>query len=367
MKCPKCHYLSFDPEPRCKNCGYDLELSDGLALRTAEGSVEGPLADLSLREADPPRRAPITLELIRSTRVASGPDGASAGSTAAAVAEAPPPPPAAPSIRRGPARPVTPTSELPLFVKGLPLDMSAPSAPPAPARVAEPVVPPRAGLHDNDEPLVKVPTAPRPPLAVRRSSPEPPRMRPASPGIGGAPRKLGPLDRDLLEDLTRMEEEQAWAEGVARTAAQHLEALSHEDASVAARLAAAAIDALLLGAIGSVVVFATLRLCGLDFGRINALPPLPMAAFLLVVTLGYLLMFTIAGGQTLGKMAMGIRVVGSSPLVNHEQALTMRQAAFRELLSVPSVFALGAGYIPAVLGRGQAFHDRIAETRVVRA
>ena len=27
MKCPKCHYLSFEPEPRCRNCGYDLSLS----------------------------------------------------------------------------------------------------------------------------------------------------------------------------------------------------------------------------------------------------------------------------------------------------------------------------------------------------
>ena len=26
MRCPKCHYLSFDPDPRCKNCGYDLDV-----------------------------------------------------------------------------------------------------------------------------------------------------------------------------------------------------------------------------------------------------------------------------------------------------------------------------------------------------
>ena len=41
MRCPKCHYLSFDPEPRCKNCGYDLEVADAdLALRTTESVDE---------------------------------------------------------------------------------------------------------------------------------------------------------------------------------------------------------------------------------------------------------------------------------------------------------------------------------------
>ena len=28
MKCPKCHYLSFEPEARCRHCGYDFSLSD---------------------------------------------------------------------------------------------------------------------------------------------------------------------------------------------------------------------------------------------------------------------------------------------------------------------------------------------------
>ena len=68
MKCPKCHYLSFDPEPRCRNCGYDLELSGDLALKTVEEAVEGPLADLALRPPEALRRAPITLELVHPAR-----------------------------------------------------------------------------------------------------------------------------------------------------------------------------------------------------------------------------------------------------------------------------------------------------------
>ncbi len=65
MRCPKCHYLSFDPEPRCKNCGYDLEVADAeLAFKAAE-DYSDPVADLELRRAEPQELAPVTLELRR--------------------------------------------------------------------------------------------------------------------------------------------------------------------------------------------------------------------------------------------------------------------------------------------------------------
>ena len=57
MRCPKCHYLSFDPEPRCKNCGYDLEVADSeLALRTAE-EFEGDAPGLAASTVSAGRRA----------------------------------------------------------------------------------------------------------------------------------------------------------------------------------------------------------------------------------------------------------------------------------------------------------------------
>ena len=82
MRCPKCHYLSFDPDPRCKNCGYDLDVdvdvdtdetdSADLDLRMVPvESVEA--ADLPLRGVQAPPR-PVTLELVH----ASAP-GAKAG------------------------------------------------------------------------------------------------------------------------------------------------------------------------------------------------------------------------------------------------------------------------------------------------
>src|SRR5262245_7032876 len=59
MRCPKCHYLSFEPEPRCKNCGYDLDLPEAdLELHPAS-APDAPLADLALRDIDePPAPAP---------------------------------------------------------------------------------------------------------------------------------------------------------------------------------------------------------------------------------------------------------------------------------------------------------------------
>ncbi len=64
MKCPKCHYLSFEPEPRCRNCGYDLEtpgadtvISDPDPL-IKDRDAEGPLADFDLRRPPPAESKP---------------------------------------------------------------------------------------------------------------------------------------------------------------------------------------------------------------------------------------------------------------------------------------------------------------------
>ena len=56
------------------------------------------------------------------------------------------------------------------------------------------------------------------------------------------------------------------------------------------------------------VVYFTMQICGLTLLDFGLLPKGPLLAFLLVQNGGYLVAFT-AGGQTLGKMAAGIRVV----------------------------------------------------------
>jgi uncharacterized RDD family membrane protein YckC len=241
--------------------------------------------------------------------------------------------------------PAPPTTELPLFVKAVSASVAG-----------------RRGFDAGpDEPLVRVPVEPRPPLSVRRPAPDPLAHRSAPPSLPSAPRKLGPLDRDLLEDLQRIE----LAELSARARAQ-LHASLGDRVGAGTRLAAAALDALVIGGVSATVLWITLRWCDLPFEQASTLPLLPMGAFLILVCLGYLLMFTAAGGQTIGKMAFGLRVV-SDTAAPEFPAVTLSQAAYRVVLSLPSVLALGAGFVPALVGTERAFHDRLAHTRVVRA
>jgi uncharacterized RDD family membrane protein YckC len=115
-------------------------------------------------------------------------------------------------------------------------------------------------------------------------------------------------------------------------------------------------------------VWFTLRACELDVSEFRQLSLVPLVAFLFVIDAGYLLMFTAAVGQTLGKMAAGIRVIGTDDDGEDvEGRLPVGQAMLRELLTVPSVLALGAGFLPALVGQGRAVHDRLAHTRVIRA
>jgi uncharacterized RDD family membrane protein YckC len=140
-------------------------------------------------------------------------------------------------------------------------------------------------------------------------------------------------------------------------------AVAAREVTTSARVKAALIDFALLACINFGVVWLTVRVCALTMGDVLVLPIVPMVGFLALLNVGYLLLFTASSGQTLGKMAAGIRVVGEGD----DDALSFRQAAIREVVSLPSVVALGAGFFPALSGSGLALHDRIAHTRVVRA
>jgi uncharacterized RDD family membrane protein YckC len=220
------------------------------------------------------------------------------------------------------------------------------------------------------------PAPPRAPLSVRRTVAEPPRVRTVDSGMRAATKDLrvGPLDRDLLDDLRRVErEEAAYAAVQARvranadTGARAGGELDDdpEDIPATQRLAAAALDGVLLGAIGSVALWATLRVTGASITSFGTDAIVAFLVFVGGVSVAYLLMFTAAGGQTVGKMLMGLRVVGDT-VDSIDGQVTMAQAALRAVLAPLSVLALGLGWLPALFGRGLALHDRLAHTRVVR-
>ena len=82
---------------------------------------------------------------------------------------------------------------------------------------------------------------------------------------------------------------------------------------------------------------------------------------------GYLTMFTAAGGQTIGKMLAGTRVVASAPS-GRAQRLPFGTALVRAGACIISMVLLGAGFVMALVRSDRrALHDAVADTRVINA
>ena len=116
-------------------------------------------------------------------------------------------------------------------------------------------------------------------------------------------------------------------------------------------------------AIDALVLWLTLRLTGLtptiDDARL--LRPIPMGGFLFVLAFLYLTGFTVGGGQTIGKMLVGIRVTGDDG-----RGVDITGAVVRALGCIAAVATLGLLFVPAIVGNDRrAVHDRLAGTRVV--
>jgi uncharacterized RDD family membrane protein YckC len=225
---------------------------------------------------------------------------------------------------------------------------------PPPSFRGEPALPlfGSPGLAE-DEPLIKVPAAPRAPLAVRRT-PDTPRLR-------ALPK---PIERAAEPKLDFADEPAAAAPTVtpARAhASTPAVACQFETSSASSRLLAAAIDHGILLAIDAVVLYLTLRIASLSMSEWRALPILPMITFLALLKLSYFTAFTCVGGQTIGKMAAHIRVISDD-----QQPIGAAHAVHRALAGAVSFVILGAGFVPALIGADRrALHDRLAHTRVV--
>jgi uncharacterized RDD family membrane protein YckC len=216
------------------------------------------------------------------------------------------------------------------------------------------------GDEDDDEPLVKLPAAPRAPLAVRRT-PETPRLR----AVSRVPRHVPPEPVLVFPDEAAPPPDLPLrvmpppAPGHPRPAPSGvpLDGVS----SVGARAAAAAIDLLILLAIDAAVVYFTLRMAGLTPADWRLLPPAPLLTFLILLKLAYFVSFTAMGGQTIGKMALSLRVV-----TDDNEAVDAARAIRRTLAGAISSLVFGLGFLPAFIGPGRrALHDRVAHTRVI--
>ena len=218
----------------------------------------------------------------------------------------------------------------------------------------------RRGAHQTPEDLplfrgdLPLPP-PRAPLSVRKASPTPARVRARTAG----PTPAAPLLRAEAETAgsgTAGEVGPAASQADAQPSPGPLEA-----ATAAQRAAAAGIDVCLLALVNLAVVHFTLALCGLTFADLGVLPRAPLVAFLVTLNAGHVIFFTGLLGQTFGKMAAGIEVVGE-----RHQRIDLRRSALRAAAMVAAMLPAGAGWFAGLVGDRRGLHDRLAGTSVVR-
>ncbi|HWJ55459.1 MAG TPA: RDD family protein, partial [Vicinamibacterales bacterium] len=140
-----------------------------------------------------------------------------------------------------------------------------------------------------------------------------------------------------------------------------------QTAGIGARLAAAALDLTLLGGLDLLVLYFTLKILDLNFAEVLLLPAAPLLSFLALLDGGYLAIFVAAGGQTIGKMAANIRVVPADPAAPASERVTLGHAIVRAVAFFISLLPAGLGLLPALFGEHRGLHDRLADTRVVKA
>ena len=223
----------------------------------------------------------------------------------------------------------------------------------------------------DDRPLISVPAAPRPPLSVRRTTQDPARLRSRNAPSTPAPSRAAELDLEFDMESPPDDEQDyvVSTEPASRTAMREEHTTAGEAAPGGRRAIAAVLDLALIAGIDLAVIYLTLRLAGLDWAGLILLPLVPIAAFLLLLNGGYFVMFTAATGQTIGKMAAGIRVVSAAaPDAAHDR-VTFGRAIIRTAGYLVSLLPAGLGFIPAFVGprEHRALHDRLAGTRVIRA
>jgi uncharacterized RDD family membrane protein YckC len=203
----------------------------------------------------------------------------------------------------------------------------------------------------DDAPLISAPSVPRPPLAVRRAQPAVPRPKPEKgPGESAAVRKRGLPNEPAVSPSGEL-----------------------VVAPILARLVAGVIDVVILLSIDGAVLYFTLRVLELPVADIAMLPPVPLAVFLLLLNGGYLATFTAAGGQTIGKMLAGIKVVAERPADDQgfdgfSLRVTLGAAVLRAAAYLVSLMPAGLGFAAILFDAdGRALHDRLSDTRVIKA
>jgi len=350
MKCPKCGYLGFETTDRCRNCQYDFSLAPfssdpDLTLRQDMGAsgADFELPSIS-RQGDQLSAGALDLD-----RLFGEPEEEPRPSSPErrVVSAAAPPSPVT-------GRPFTDPSPSFMTLADNPADDPAegPFAPEGGSAFDDGETGPADlnALPFDDAPLLP-PRAAKMPLAVRRATPEIPRNRPRT---TRPVRMEAPLAFEPAAELKSSD---------ASTFATETVASLMQPPPLGVRVGAGLIDLALLVAVDAAILFLTLRIAGLQntMEDLRVIPAVPFMSFLILLAFGYVAAFTVAGGQTIGKMVLNLRVIGDDGRPIDAAGGVLRAVG---CMLVPAT--LGLSYVPALFSADhRALHDRLAGTRVV--
>jgi uncharacterized RDD family membrane protein YckC len=236
-----------------------------------------------------------------------------------------------------------------------------------PTRRRRPVsmdTPPPAEGGPLDLPLFEEPSAPEPPPVVIPPAGPPLSVR-RKVEISRPPARVDPM-LDSVEPPASPAFD--WPDEVTTPATPNFDAAlapSEVDAGewLGARIKAGLIDAVVLGSIDLVVLWLTLRVAGVSLAEWRLLPLVPLGGFLFLLDTAYLVTFTAASGQTIGKMLCGVRVV-----YGEHGRVPFGHAVLRSVAVLLCVIPAGLGLLPVFMDpERRGAHDRLAGTRVVPA
>jgi uncharacterized RDD family membrane protein YckC len=174
------------------------------------------------------------------------------------------------------------------------------------------------------------------------------------------PRSRYTLDGPGFDQDPEPAETDEWSLGAIPTRIDEPRAVERP-AFLGERARAAALDAAFLGVLASLVVYFASRRAGVPLQGLRPVWPY-LLGYVVFLCLFYATYFTGATGQTLGKLATGLRVAdrqGAPP--------TYSRALLRAVLGTLGIGLGLAGLAPMLFDPARrAFHDRVFKTRVIR-
>jgi uncharacterized RDD family membrane protein YckC len=161
-----------------------------------------------------------------------------------------------------------------------------------------------------------------------------------------------PLSEEVYEEPLKEEEEEA-------VIAPEKE-IADKEIIVKSRFFAGVFDLMILAIIYLAIIFSTIKIMGTDYLVLLKSAPLPLVGLLLLLSMTYFVYFTGFSGQTIGKMALKIRVIS-----NRNGRVSFPVAFLRWVGYLISAGIVFLGFLWITFdNEARGWHDKIAGTRV---